>query len=92
VGQQGGTLVLPCRAALEASGRLGKALIVDQVVTDRPEATLSKLADLEMLVMTPGGRERTDAESSQLLQSAGLTMTRIVPTESMVAIVEAVSQ
>jgi precorrin-6B methylase 2 len=81
-----------CRNALKAGGRPGKVLIVDQVVTDRPEGIFSKLADLEMLVMTPGGRERTDAEFAELLRSAGLTMTRIVPTESIVSIVEAVSQ
>jgi hypothetical protein len=42
--------------------------------------------------MPPGGRERTDEEVTQLLRSAGLTMTRIAPTESIVSIVEAVSQ
>ena len=41
--------------------------------------------------MTPGGRERTAPEFERLLQSAGLKMTRIIPTESPVAIVEAES-
>jgi len=70
----------------------GKVLIVEQIVSDRPEAVFSKVVDLEMLVMTPGGRERTEPEFARLLQASGLKMTRIVPTESMMAIVEAVSQ
>ncbi|HVH29398.1 MAG TPA: hypothetical protein VM818_21745 [Vicinamibacterales bacterium] len=59
---------------------------------NRPEGVFSKLADLDMLLMPPGGHERTDEDVTQLLRSAGLTMTRIVPTESIVSIVEAVSQ
>ena len=69
----------------------GKVLIVDQVVTNRPDGAFAKLMDLEMLVMTPGGRERTDQEFAKLLQTAGLRMTRVVPTESPVAIVESVA-
>jgi hypothetical protein len=69
----------------------GTVLIVEQVVSDRAEAVFSKLSDLEMLVMTPGGRERTEAEFGALVASAGLRMTRIVPTETMVSIVETVS-
>jgi hypothetical protein len=69
----------------------GKVLIVEQVVSDDPHAAFAKIVDMEMLVMTPGGRERTGEEYAQLLQSAGLRMTRIVPTEWL-SIVEAVSQ
>ena len=67
-------------------------LIVEQIISDRPEAALSKVVDLEMLVMTPGGRERTESEFARLLEASGLKMTRVVPTESLVSIVEAVSQ
>jgi hypothetical protein len=45
-----------------------------------------------MIVMPPAGRGPTDEELSPLLRSAGLTMTRIVPSEPIVTIVEAVSQ
>jgi 2-polyprenyl-3-methyl-5-hydroxy-6-metoxy-1,4-benzoquinol methylase len=68
----------------------GTVLVVEQVVSDRPEAALSKLMDLEMLVMTAGGRERTTEEFSRLMDTAGLRMTRIVPTHSPVAVIEAV--
>jgi hypothetical protein len=90
--ERSATILSNCRRALAGGESPGTVLIVDQVVTDRPEGVFSKLADLEMLVMTPGGRERTDREFALLLESAGLTMTRIVPTESLVCIVEAVSR
>jgi SAM-dependent methyltransferase len=77
-----------CRKAMAPGG---KVLIVDQVVSDRPEAALSKIGDLEMLVMTTGGRERTEQEFDQLLRSAGLKMTRVVPTLSVVCVVEGVA-
>ncbi len=46
-------------------------------------------ADIVMLVI-PGGQERTAPEYDTLLAKAGLRMTRVVPTESPVSIVEAV--
>jgi hypothetical protein len=41
----------------------------------------SYLLDLEMLVNTPGGRERTASEFRELLSTAGFVMIRTVPTE-----------
>jgi hypothetical protein len=82
------TILSHCRRAMAPDG---KVLIVEIVVSDRPEAAFSKMLDLEMLVMTTGGRERTEPEFGELLQAAGLRMTRIVPTQSSVAVVEAVA-
>jgi hypothetical protein len=64
-------------------------LIVEGVVSAAPESTPVKLLDLEMLVMTTGGRERTEAEFSALLSSAGLKLARIVRTESPLSVIEA---
>jgi hypothetical protein len=36
-----------------------------------------------------GGRERTEAEHAALFARAGLKLTRVVPTQSVVSIVEA---
>jgi hypothetical protein len=74
-----------CAAAAAEDGRV---LVVDQVVTDRPESAFSKIMDLEMLAMTPGGRERTEPEFRKLFQQAGLVLTRVVPTDSVVSIIE----
>ena len=43
-----------------------------------------------MLVITPGGRERTEAEYRRLFDRAGLRLTRIVPTTDLVSVLEAV--
>ena len=42
-----------------------------------------------MLVL-PGGQERTEAEYGLLLSKAGFHLTRVVPTNSAVSVVEAV--
>jgi SAM-dependent methyltransferase len=80
------SLLSNCRRAMAPGGRV---LIVDSVLSDRPESTLTKLIDLEMLVMTPGGRERTEQEFSSLLARAGLKFSRLIPTQSPVSVVEA---
>ena len=42
-----------------------------------------------MLVVTPGGRERTERECAQLLEAGGFKLVRIVPTRSPVCVIEA---
>jgi hypothetical protein len=76
-----------CRSAMAPGG---KVLIIDQVLTDAPEGAMAKLIDLEMLVMTHGGRERTEAEFARLFEHAGLKLARVVRTQSPVAVVEGV--
>lgn len=76
-----------CREAMAEGGRV---LIVEQIVTDRPESTMVKLVDLEMLAMTHGGRERSEEEFASLLAEAGFRLVRIVATQSPVAVIEAV--
>jgi hypothetical protein len=66
-----------------------RVLIVEQVIPPGNEAFPGKLLDLNMLVMTEGGRERTPAEYANLLGRAGLELRRIVPTASPVSVVEA---
>ena len=67
----------------------GRLLLVDMVVPECDVTCFSKLLDLNMLVMT-GGRERTKAEFSALLNAAGYKLTRIVPTMAPQSIIEAV--
>jgi hypothetical protein len=46
--------------------------------------------DMVMLVV-PGGQERTQADYAALLSKARFHLTRVVPTESAVSVVEAVA-
>ncbi|MCC6999024.1 MAG: methyltransferase [Deltaproteobacteria bacterium] len=73
-----------------AAGPSARVLIVELVVEPRPGPDLAKLMDLEMLVVTSGGRERTEPEWNAVLTQAGLRLARIVPTMSPHKILEAV--
>jgi SAM-dependent methyltransferase len=68
----------------------GKVLIVDPVVPPANVPHYGKLLDLEMLVLTPRGRERTKTEFARLLRGAGFRLARVIATESPLSIVEAV--
>jgi len=47
------------------------------------------LLDLEMLVMTPGGRERTRSEFAKLLSDAQFELVNVFPTISPLKLFEA---
>ncbi len=49
----------------------GRVLVCDMVVSDEPGPTPAKLLDIEMLVVTVGGKERTADEFRDLFASAG---------------------
>jgi len=76
------------RAAMASGARV---LLVEQVIPPGNAPFPGKLLDLNMLVMTEGGRERTPSEYASLLGKAGLSLQRIVPTPSPVSVVEAVA-
>ncbi|MFO7477141.1 MAG: methyltransferase [Methyloceanibacter sp.] len=83
-----------CRTILELMReklpKHGRVLVCDMVVSGEPGPTPAKLLDIEMLVMTIGGKERTEEEFSELFASAGLRLNRIVPTERPICVIEAV--
>jgi len=74
---------------LRADARPGARVLVLEGVLD--EETLGILADIdiEMLTMT-GGRERTREDWQRVLDEAGLSLRRILPTPSVTSIIEAV--
>ena len=74
-----------CRAALAPGG---KVLIVELLVPEDIRPDFVMLMDLNMLVMT-GGRERTAKEFEKVLSDAGFTGTRVIPTKSPFALIEA---
>ena len=73
------------RRAMAEGGRL---LLVEAVVPEGNEPHFSKFIDLNMLVMT-GGRERTEEEYRRLLEGGGFKLTKVIPTESPMSIIEA---
>jgi len=74
-----------CRDAMAPNGRI---LLVELIVPEGNEPSPAKSIDLTMLLLFHG-RERTEAEYRALLQRAGLTRVRIIPTPSPFSIIEA---
>lgn len=73
----------------DGMGPESKLLLIEMVLPEGDEPHPGKILDMVMLVM-PGGQERTAAEYDELLAKAGLKMTNVIPTASAVSIVEAV--
>jgi hypothetical protein len=79
------TILGNCRRAMSPAGRV---LIIEMVLPPGDVSHPGKMLDMMMLV-GPGGQERTEHEYQALLAKAGFHLTRVVPTESAVSIVEA---
>ena len=84
------TILRNCHEALRNVER-GRLVLVEPIVPPGNQPHMSKLADIQMLVMT-GGRERTREEFQRLFGQSGFRMTTLVPTQSFVSVVEAVVQ
>jgi hypothetical protein len=74
-------------AAAPAGARL---IVLDNLIDAGSGPDFCKLLDLEMLVLYDGGRERTAAEYRELFASAGFGATRVIPTGSLLNVIEAV--
>jgi hypothetical protein len=80
------TILGHCRKAIKPGGRL---LIIEMVLPGGDAPHPGKVLDMVMLVF-PGGQERTEAEYASLLGKAGFRLSRVIPTASAVSVVEAV--
>ncbi|MFE3190469.1 methyltransferase [Nocardia sp. NPDC059240] len=74
------------RTAMEAEARL---LIIEIVMPEHHRPHPGKVIDLEMLVNTQGGRERTQTEFGNLLSRSGFVLTRVVHTAAPDCVIEA---
>jgi hypothetical protein len=66
----------------------GRVLLIEMVLPDDDSPDIGKLIDMEMLVSV-GGRERTAAEYTDILEQAGFRRLRVVPTAAPVSVIEA---
>jgi hypothetical protein len=62
-------------------------MLVEHVLPSGNEPSFGKLLDLNMLLL-PGGVERNEAEFRRLYQESGFRLTRIVPTEGDLSVIE----
>ena len=72
-------------------GESAKLLIIDMVFPAQPtpETAMAYISDIGMFVGTPGGRERTQGNFQELLESAGFEFIQVIPTGGPSDIVEA---
>jgi hypothetical protein len=74
-----------CRAAMHPQSRL---LVVDVVLPAGNSFHPGKIMDMLMMALLEG-QERSEPEFAELLRQTNLQLTRVIPTSSMLAIVEA---
>jgi SAM-dependent methyltransferase len=84
--EDAGRILRRCRRAISPDGRL---LVIERLIPPGNEPSEAKLFDINMLVVL-GSQERTEPEYSALLRAAGFELTRLIPTESDMTLIEGV--
>lgn len=74
-----------CRAAIRPDGKL---LLIESVLKLLNQPDPARFNDLIMLVLAPGGKERTEAEFGELLREAGFSLARVIPATGLTSIIE----
>ena len=70
----------------------GKILLVEAVIENNNKEAFGKMLDLQMLIGTENGRERTEAEFSRLFEAAGFRLNRVVKTVSPFCVIEGIKK
>lgn len=73
-----------CRKVIPDDGKL---LLVECVVPEGNKRSISKDFDMVMMI-APGGIERTEKEYKELYHQSGFKLTSITPTSTMVSVIE----
>jgi len=82
------TILRNCRKAI---GDRGKLLIAEAVITPGNDFSITKLLDLEVLLMG-GGRERSEKEFRRLLKNSGFHLSRIIHTGDSLSVIEGIPE
>lgn len=80
------TILKNIRDVIPEGARL---VLLEAVVPTGNTPDFSKIIDMEMM-LSPGGIERTEKEFSELFANSGFKLSRVIPLESPVSIIEAV--
>jgi hypothetical protein len=83
------TILRNVRRAMAPGGRV---LVTEMPVPEGPAPSFAKVMDLEMLILTGSGRERTAAEYERLFSGAGFGVERRIPLPSLFTIFELLPQ
>jgi SAM-dependent methyltransferase len=79
-----------CRRAMAGAGRV---LIVERLIPeDGGDPLPTLLSDINMLVLSSGGKERTNVEYRELLQAAGLSAGSVLPVAFPYGVIEGLAE
>ena len=67
----------------------GRLFLAEMIVPHSPEPHPAKFLDVEMLTVTPGGKERTESEFAVLFENAGLALVQVHTTPGPICLIEA---
>jgi len=79
------TILRNIRRAMAAGTRV---LVIEMPVPEGPAPSFAKVMDLEMLILTGSGRERTFAEYERLFTGAGFRVEQRIPLPSLFTVFE----
>jgi hypothetical protein len=85
--ERAAAILRACRAAMSEDSRL---LVIEHVLAPGNAPSWGKLLDLQMLVLSPGGRERDQAGFEALMDSAGLRLERVIPAGPTASLIKAI--
>jgi hypothetical protein len=80
------TILQNIRSVIPADGRL---LVIERIIPDEPRPSLAIAFDVQMLVMSPSGKERTLAEYDALFAESGFRRALIADLPLEVSLIEA---
>ncbi len=84
-----GRAVRILRVIAEAAAPGAHVVAVEFVVPEGAQFSYATFMDINMMVLTEGGRERTAAEHAALQREAGLEPLGVIPTRGPISLVEA---
>jgi hypothetical protein len=76
-----------CGVLRSAISKQGQLLVVECVIPAGNDYSSSKDFDMTMMVF-PGGLERTELEFRTLFKRGGFELTAVMPTSTMVSVIE----
>jgi hypothetical protein len=79
------TILGHCRDAMQR----GQRLLVIEALVEATSDDFGPLADVQMMIVCGGGRERGRADYTRLLERSGFTLNRVLPTPTPMHILEA---
>jgi hypothetical protein len=80
------TILRNCRQAMHSGSRL---LLVESVMPAGDARHPARMLDTVMMILTPGGVERSEKQYGQLVEQAGFRLRRVLLTQSPVSVIEA---